>query len=146
MVTVTYGGWDHHSNLKQAYEQNMINFDRAFATFITDLKQRGLLSSTLVMVTSEFGRTPKINATNGRDHWPRVFSTVLAGGGVKSGYAYGTSDALASEPDNNPVTPGQLAATMYSLIGVSPRKKLMTPDLRPIEIVYNDSPIEDILA
>lgn len=146
MVTVTYGSWDHHSNLKGAYESNMINFDRAFATFINDLKQRGLLDSTLVMVTSEFGRTPKINTTNGRDHWPRVFSSVLAGGGVKGGYVYGKSDALASEPDENPVTPQQFAATMFHLIGISPRKKLMTPDLRPVEIVYEGEPIESILA
>jgi hypothetical protein len=146
MVTVTYGSWDHHSNLKSAYEQNMVNFDKAFATFINDLKQRGLLDSTLVMVTSEFGRTPKINNTNGRDHWPRVFSTVLAGGGVKAGYAYGTSDALASEPDLDPVTPQQFAATMYHLIGISPRTKLMTPDLRPVEVVYEAEPIESILA
>ena len=146
MVTVSYGGWDHHSNLKQAYEQNMVNFDKAFAMLITDLKQRGLLDSTLVLVTSEFGRTPKINATNGRDHWPRVFSTVLAGGGIKSGYAYGSSDALAAEPDNDPVTPGQLAATLYKLIGIDPRKKLMTTDLRPVEIVYNESAIDSILG
>lgn len=146
MVTVTYGSWDHHSNLKGAYESNMINFDKAFATFINDLKQRGLLDSTLVMVTSEFGRTPKINATNGRDHWPKVFSTVLAGGGVKAGYAYGTSDALASEPDSDPVTPQQFAATMFHLIGISPRTKLMTPDLRPVEVVYEAEPIEQILA
>jgi len=146
MVTVTYGSWDHHSNLKGAYESNMVNFDKAFATFINDLKQRGLLDSTLVMVTSEFGRTPKINQTNGRDHWPRVFSTVLAGGGVKAGYAYGTSDALASEPDADPVTPQQFAATMFHLIGISPRTKLMTPDLRPVEVVYEAEPIEQILA
>jgi uncharacterized protein (DUF1501 family) len=146
MVTVTYGSWDHHSNLKGAYEQNMVNFDKAFATFISDLKQRGLLDSTLVMVTSEFGRTPKINSTNGRDHWPRVFSTVLAGGGVKAGYAHGTSDALAAEPDSDPVTPQQFAATMYHLIGISPRTKLMTPDLRPVEVVYEADAIEEIIA
>jgi hypothetical protein len=146
MITVTYGGWDHHSNIKQAFESNMVNFDKAYAYFITDLKQRGLLSSTLVMVSSEFGRTPKINSTNGRDHWPRVFSTVLAGGGIKAGFAYGTSDALAAEPDENPVSPGEIAATLYHLIGVSPRKKLMTPDLRPVEVVYEADPIEKILA
>lgn len=146
MVTVSYGSWDHHSNIKSSFEQNMRNFDKAFAMFIQDLKQRGLLSSTLVMVTSEFGRTPKINNTNGRDHWPRVFSTVLAGGGIKAGYAHGTSDALAAEPDSDPVTPQQFAATMFHLMGINPRKKLMTPDLRPVEIVYEAQPIEQIIA
>ena len=146
MVTVSYGGWDHHSNLKQAYMQNMVNFDKAFAALITDLKQRGLFDSTLVMVTSEFGRTPKINNTNGRDHWPRVFSTVMAGGGVKSGYAHGSSDALASEPDSDPVSPGDFAATMFSLMGIDTEKKLMTQDLRPVQITYDASIIKDILA
>jgi len=146
MVTVTYGGWDHHSNLKSAFETNMINFDKAYAMLITDLKQRGLLDSTLVMITSEFGRTPKINGTNGRDHWPRVFSTVLAGGGTKAGFAYGTSDALAAEPETDPVSPAQLAATMFHLMGIDPRKRLMTPDMRPVEIVYEAQPIEQIIA
>lgn len=146
MVTVSYGGWDHHSNLKQAYEQNMINFDKAFAALITDLKQRGLLESTLVMITSEFGRTPKINSTNGRDHWPRVFSTVLAGGGIKAGYAHGTSDALAAEPDSDATSPGDLAATMFQLMGIDYNKKLMTTDLRPVLIAYDGSPIDAILA
>jgi hypothetical protein len=146
MVTVTYGSWDHHSNIKSAFEQNMVSFDKAFAALIADLRQRGLLDSTLVLVTSEFGRTPKINQTNGRDHWPRVFSSVLAGGGTKAGFAYGTSDALASEPDTDPVTPGQLAATMYHLMGINPRKTLMTPDLRPVEIVYEAQPIEQIIV
>lgn len=146
MVTVSYGGWDHHSNLKQAYEQNMINFDKAFAALITDLKQRGMLESTLVMITSEFGRTPKINSTNGRDHWPRVFSTVLAGGGVKAGYAHGTSDALAAEPDSDATSPGDLAATMFQLMGIDYNKKLMTTDLRPVLIAYDGAPIEPILA
>lgn len=146
MVTVSYGGWDHHSNLKQAYEQNMIAFDKAFAALITDLKQRGLLESTLVMVTSEFGRTPKINSTNGRDHWPRVFSTVLAGGGVKAGYAHGTSDALAAEPESDATSPGDLAATMFHLMGIDYNKKLMTTDLRPVQIAYDGAPITPILV
>ena len=146
MVTVSYGGWDHHSNLKQAYEQNMINFDKAFAALIIDLKQRGLLDTTLVMVTSEFGRTPKINNTSGRDHWPRVFSTVLAGGGTKAGYAHGTSDALASEPDSDATSPSDLAATMFQLMGIDHNKKLMTTDLRPVLIAYDCEPIAQIIA
>lgn len=146
MVTVSYGSWDHHSNLKGAMESNMVNFDKAYAALITDLKQRGLLDSTLVMISSEFGRTPKINNTNGRDHWPRVFSSVLAGGGIKSGFVYGKSDALAAEPEDNPVSPGQIAATMFSLVGVDIHKKLMTSDMRPVEITYDTQAIEQIIA
>jgi len=146
MVTVSYGGWDHHSNLKSAMEANMVNFDKAYAALITDLKQRGLLDSTLVLISSEFGRTPKINNTNGRDHWPRVFSSVLAGGGIKAGFVYGKSDALAAEPEDNPVTPEQIAATLFELVGIDPHKKIMTPDLRPVEISYNSQPIKEIIT
>lgn len=146
MVTVNYGGWDHHSNINSAMRSQAPNFDKAFAALISDLKDRGLLNETLVLVTSEFGRTPKINNTGGRDHWPRVFSTVLAGGGVKQGFVYGKSDALASEPDENPVRPEDIATTMYKLLGINADKRLMTSDMRPIDIVRGGTIIEDILA
>ena len=84
-VSLTYGGWDLHNNIKGGTEGQMPAFDQAFARLITDLDQRGLLDSTLVMVTTEFGRTPKINGNAGRDHWPKVFSIVMAGGGIKRG-------------------------------------------------------------
>lgn len=146
MVTVNYGSWDHHSNLNSAMLSQAPNFDRAFSALIKDLSDRGMLSTTLVMVTSEFGRTPKINATNGRDHWPKVFSTVLAGGGVKEGFSYGKSDSLSAEPEENPVSPENLAATMYSLLGIDYEKRLMTSDLRPIDIVRGGEIIKEILA
>ncbi len=146
MVSVTYGGWDHHSNLKTAMISNMVNFDKAYAALIADLHQLGMLDDTLVIVSSEFGRTPKINNTNGRDHWPRVFSVAVAGGGIKQGYVHGSSDALASEPDNDPTTPEDLAATMYHLAGIDPEKRLMTTDMRPIDIVRNGNIIEKIIS
>jgi uncharacterized protein (DUF1501 family) len=146
MVTVNYGSWDHHSNINSAMISQAPNFDRAFSALISDLSDRGMLDSTLVLVTSEFGRTPKINATNGRDHWPKVFSTVLAGGGVKEGFSYGKSDSLSSEPEENPVSPENLAATMYSLMGIDYEKRLMTSDLRPIDIVRSGEIIKEILA
>lgn len=146
MVTVNYGSWDHHSNLNSSMISQAPNFDRAFSALIKDLSDRGLLSSTLVMVTSEFGRTPKINNTNGRDHWPKVFSSVLAGGGVKEGFSYGKSDALSSDPEEDPVSPENLAATMYSLLGIDFEKRLMTSDLRPVDIVREGKVISEILA
>ena len=91
-VTVTFGTWDTHAYHYRGIEAQMPDFDRGFAGLITDLDQRGLLDSTLVVVNSEFGRTPKINAGGGRDHWPRVFSIVLAGGGIKRGQVFGASD------------------------------------------------------
>ena len=113
----------------------MPELDQALAALLTDLEQRGLLARTLVMVSSEFGRTPKINATAGRDHWPKVFSVMLAGGGIKGGMIYGTSNATASEPDADPVSPADLATTMYHQLGIVADKQLMAAGNRPIEIV-----------
>lgn len=146
MVSVSYGGWDHHSNIKGAFEGQAPNFDVAFARLIQDLEDRGMLSKTLVMVSSEFGRTPKINNTNGRDHWPRVFSVAMAGGGVKRGHIYGTSDALGGEPDTNPVSPMDLARTMYRLIGINGDKRIVADGGRPIDIVNGGSILTDIIA
>ena len=145
MVTVNYGSWDHHSNINSAMKSQAPNFDKAFAALISDLKDRGLLDETLIMVNSEFGRTPKINSTGGRDHHPKVFSTIMAGGGIRRGMAYGSSDALASEPDNDPVTPEDLAKTMYHLLGINSEKRLMTSDLRPIDIVRGGNVIQKII-
>jgi uncharacterized protein (DUF1501 family) len=97
-VSLTYGGWDMHNQIKPSMQSQMPAFDQGFAALIRDLDRTGLLNSTLVMVSSEFGRTPKINGTAGRDHWPKVFSVVLAGGGIKRGCVYGSSDSTASEP------------------------------------------------
>ncbi|MGH7199257.1 MAG: DUF1501 domain-containing protein, partial [Planctomycetaceae bacterium] len=103
-VTLTYGGWDMHANIKGSMENQLPALDQAFATLIRDLDRRGTLKDTLVCVASEFGRTPKINGDAGRDHWPKVFSVVLAGGGIKGGVVYGSSDATATEPETDPLT------------------------------------------
>ena len=87
------------------------------------------------MVSSEFGRTPKVNATAGRDHWPKVFSVVLAGGGIKKGFVYGKSDSTATEPEEDPLTVEDLAMTIYQQLGIDGTKKLMAPGNRPIDIV-----------
>ncbi|MEP4809235.1 MAG: DUF1501 domain-containing protein, partial [Luteolibacter sp.] len=118
-VSLTAGGWDHHDNIKQGIEKQMPETDRAIAALIRDLDRRGMLENTLVMVTSEFGRSPKINPTGGRDHWPRVFSTMLAGGGVKGGYVHGSSDALGGEPETDKVGIEDLAKTVYHQIGIN---------------------------
>jgi hypothetical protein len=135
MVTLTYAGWDFHSNITPATKAQMPVLDQSLATLLTDLEQRGLLARTLVMVSSEFGRTPKINGTAGRDHWPKVFSVMLAGGGIKGGTIYGSSNATASEPDSDPVGPADLAATVYQQLGIVPEKRLLAAGNRPIRIV-----------
>ena len=145
-VSLTYGGWDMHTGIKGGMAGQLPVFDQAFATLITDLSQRGLLDSTLVMVSSEFGRTPKINATAGRDHWPKVFSVVLAGGGIKKGVVYGTSDATATEPEDDPLTVEDLSTTVYQCLGINADKELMAPGNRPIEIVDGGKVVKALLA
>jgi hypothetical protein len=145
-VTMTYGGWDMHDNIKRSMERQMPDFDRAFARLIRDLDERGMLDNTLVYVTSEFGRTPKINQTAGRDHWPKVFSIVMAGGGIKRGYVHGSSDAQGAEPENDPLTVSDYSATIYSLIGIDPEKRLMSPGGRPQAVVIDGHVQKDLLA
>ncbi len=146
MVSVTYGSWDHHSNIKGSFDGQAPNFDQAFARLITDLQDRGMLKRTLVLVSSEFGRTPKINGTNGRDHWPRVFSVAMAGGGTKEGYIHGASDALGGEPDRDAVGPEDLAKTMYRVLGINADKRIMSDGGRPIDIVNGGRIMTDWLA
>lgn len=146
LVTLTYGGWDMHQNITSGFNNTMPALDQGLSALIDDLSQRGMLDETLLMVTSEFGRTPKINNDAGRDHWPKVFSVMLAGGGVKGGLVYGASDSTAAEPDDKPVTPADLATTMYQQLGIVADKELMAPGDRPIEIVDGGQVIEDILV
>ena len=134
-VTLTYGGWDMHENIQNGMKTQAPALDQGFATLIRDLDRRGLLSSTLVCIGSEFGRTPKINNLAGRDHWPKVFSVVMAGGGIKQGIVYGSSNATASEPEDDPLTVQDWATTIYDRLGIVADKELMSPGDRPIEIV-----------
>ena len=145
-VSLTYGGWDHHDNIQNAMNGQLPAFDQAYAALITDLDQRGLLDSTMVVVSSEFGRTPKINATAGRDHWPKVFSVVLAGGGIKKGIVYGSSDATASEPEDHPLTVEDFATTIYHQMGITADKELMAPGDRPMEIVDGGHVVKELIA
>jgi uncharacterized protein (DUF1501 family) len=145
-VSMTYGGWDMHSNIDKGFLKHGPDLDKAYATLISDLDERGLLDSTLVMMTSEFGRTPKINKTNGRDHYPKVFSIALAGGGITRGQVYGSSDAFATAPEDNPLSVEDLATTVYDRLGIVADKELMAPGDRPIEIVDGGKVIKDLLA
>ena len=145
-VTLSYGGWDMHQKITDNIRKTLPPFDQAYAALIRDLDQRGLLSSTLVMVSSEFGRTPRINNDAGRDHWPKVFSVLLAGGGIKAGMVYGSSDAIAAEPQDNPLTVEDLATTVYHCLGIVADKELLAPGNRPVESVDGGKVREDLLA
>jgi hypothetical protein len=146
LVSLTYGSWDMHNQIRGGMMGQMPAFDQAFAALIRDLDRTGLLDSTIVMVSSEFGRTPKINATAGRDHWPKVFSVVLAGGGLKRGIVYGTSDATATDPEDDPLTVEDLAMTLYHQLGIDGTKKLMAPGNRPIDIVREGKIRSELIA
>jgi uncharacterized protein (DUF1501 family) len=145
-VSLTYGGWDMHAGIVRSMKRQMPDFDQAYAALINDLDRNGLLDSTLVMVSSEFGRTPKINRTAGRDHWPKVFSVALAGGGIKRGSIFGSSNAIASEPEEEEIGPADLATTIYHLMGIIADKELMAPGNRPIEIVDGGKVRKGLLA
>ncbi len=145
-VALQYGSWDLHFNIAPNMRAQMPAFDQGFATLIRDLDRRGLLDKTLVMVSSEFGRTPKINTTAGRDHWPKVFSVVLAGGGTKKGFVFGASNATATEPERDPIGPEDLATTVYHQLGIVADKELMAPGNRPIEIVDGGKVRNELLA
>ncbi|MEC7802976.1 MAG: DUF1501 domain-containing protein [Verrucomicrobiota bacterium] len=143
-VSLTYGGWDMHQNIEAGFNRQGPELDKAYASLISDLDERGLLDSTLVMMSSEFGRTPKINKDSGRDHYPRVFSVALAGGGITRGQVYGASDAFATAPEENPLSVEDLATTVYDRIGIVADKELMAPGDRPMEIVDGGKVIKEL--
>jgi Protein of unknown function (DUF1501) len=124
LVTVSSGGWDHHRDIfKQLANDALPAFDHAFATLLEDLQQRGLLDSTIVLAGGEFGRSPAINAYQGRDHWPNCFSMVIAGGGIAGGRVWGSTDENAMAVRDSPVEVPDLLATLYQKLGIDPTQE-----------------------
>jgi uncharacterized protein (DUF1501 family) len=132
--------------VKKACDDQMAPLDHAIAGLITDLKRRGLLESTLVWVTSEFGRTPKVNASSGRDHWARCYSMLMAGGGIARGLVYGASDPLGGEPVRDAVPLENLQHTVYHLLGIDADKRLLAFGTRPIDIIKGGTLVKGLLA
>jgi Protein of unknown function (DUF1501) len=145
-VTVTYGAWDSHVDVKKDCLDQMPALDHAIAGLVTDLAQRGMLDTTLFWVTTEFGRTPKVNATSGRDHWARVYSLLLAGGGFARGLIHGASDAKAAEPARDAVPLEDLLFTIYHQLGIDANKELIAFGTRPIEIIKDGRLARALLA
>jgi hypothetical protein len=124
--------WDSHENVFGRLKNDLAPpADTAFAALITDLCNRGLIDETLVIAMGEFGRTPKINHNAGRDHWPNCYSLVLAGGGVRGGTTYGSSDKMGAYPETDAVTPGDLAATLFERFGLNPTQEIIDLTGRP---------------
>jgi uncharacterized protein (DUF1501 family) len=118
-------------------------FDAAYATLVEDLAQRGLLDTTLVLATGEFGRTPHLNPRGGRDHWPGCWSVLFAGAGIRGGRIVGASDRLGAEPSDRPVKPADVAATVYRALGLDPKATLPGPDGKPIPLA-DAAPVEEL--
>jgi hypothetical protein len=144
-VTVSLGGWDtHNNNFVQLKGGRLKVFDDGLAAMFTTLADRGLLDSTAVMATGEFGRTPKINQRAGRDHWPRAMFVLMAGGGMKGGQVIGASDEKGMGPASEAITPDQVAASFYHSLGIDYTKEYQTPSGRPVMIVREGGVIEKL--
>ncbi len=151
MINVSYchtpdGSWDTHSKHFSQMKRSLCpTFDQAFAALVTDLEERGLLGQTLVLANAEFGRTPKINSSGGRDHWPWVYALALAGGGAAHGVVYGSSDRAAAFPKTDPHDPRDMAATVYHLLGIAPDTMVYDQTSRPHPLIVGQR-IEGLLA
>ena len=145
-VTVTYGSWDSHVDVKKSCLEQMAPLDAAIAGLITDLDQRGMLDTTLFWLTSEFGRTPKVNGDSGRDHWARNYSMLLAGGGIAKGVIHGVSDSTGAEPARDGVPLEDIQFTVYNLLGIDANKELVAFGTRPIEIIKDGNLVKGILS
>ena len=146
-VGIDLGGWDtHQNNFTSLKNQLLPPWDEGLAALIADLDRRAVLDRTLVWSTGEFGRTPKINDQGaGRDHWPRANSMLLAGAGVPRGRVIGKTDASGAEPVSDAVSPDDVAATFYSIMGIDPHTEYQTPNGRPVLLVHDGNPIKSIL-
>ncbi|WP_009964720.1 DUF1501 domain-containing protein [Verrucomicrobium spinosum] len=145
-VEVTAGGWDMHTQVDGAMERTGKGMDTAFSALLTDLQRTGLLDSTMVVLGSEFGRTPDINENNGRDHYPKVFSTVFAGGGVKAGYVHGASDKDGREVADKQVTVQDFIATIGAAMGLPVSEVVMSPSGRPFTVGDRGKVVSELFA
>ena len=145
-VTIEHTNWDTHDNNFVTLKRDLLpQLDSAMATLFADLADRGLLGRTLVIVSGEFGRTPRINKNAGRDHWGPSFTVMLGGGGIAGGRVIGESDERAEKPAHTPHGPEDLAATLYHLLGIDPKIEYYTPEGRPVPIVNGGRVIRALL-
>lgn len=146
LVEVVLDGWDTHKDGFERVKRLSSALDAGFAGLVRDLSERKLLDSTLIVCMGEFGRTPKINDDEGRDHHPQAWSAVLAGGGVRGGVAHGKTDAAGAKVVDAPTTVPDLCATIFTALGVAPDKSFSTPSGRPISITDGGAPVKAVLA
>ena len=155
-VTVHLGGWDHHWDLEPSYNRLLPIVDSLVYGLFTDLQERGLLNDVLVMLGGEFSRTPRMNdggnggpprsmGTPGRDHWGNAMFWLMGGGGVRGGTLVGSSDRLGERPHTRPLTPSNIHATIYQILGIDPRLQVMDPSGRPVNVLDDPTPIQELL-
>lgn len=145
-VTVSIGGWDTHADNFKQMRNLLPQIDQGFSALIEDLHQRGLLEKTLVLWLGEFGRTPKVNALAGRDHWPDAQTVVVAGGGVPGGQVIGQTDKIGGAPTDRRIRPADLVATVYKKLGIDWEKTYETPQQRPVKILDGGEPIKELFS
>jgi uncharacterized protein (DUF1501 family) len=144
-VTLGWAGWDDHDGLKDKMAERAPILDQAVAALIEDLHARGLDRKVTVMVLGEFGRTPKMSASGGRDHWPQAMSVLLSGGGMKMGQVIGATDARGEQPVERRLAPEDILATVYANLGIDPRAEFVNHAGRPIPILPRGEPIAELL-
>jgi hypothetical protein len=145
-VTIHYGGWDMHGNVEAGMRSLAPNLDRAVAAFVEDCAARGLEQDILLVITGEFGRTPRINGSAGRDHYAPLSTLALAGGGLKMGQIVGESTAKAEAPRTTPITPQDLMATVFHVLGVQQNLAYHDPSGRPTPMVNGGRPIAELVG
>ncbi len=144
-ITLDDGGWDHHTNLFDSYDKRMPNWDRTVAALISDLDERGMLETTMVIALGEFGRTPQINKDAGRDHWSNAMSVLFAGGGTPGGQAIGTTDKKGFAAIERVLSPENFVSTIYTKLGIDPDKMYYTHEGRPVHLVSDPNPIAELM-
>ena len=146
-VSINYNGWDTHENNFNALKNGLLPpLDQGYAALLNDLSERGMLDTTLVVWMGEFGRTPRINGSAGRDHWPGAISVCMGGGGVKTGVVVGSSNERGEYPKERPLRVEDVAATIYRAMGINGDKEYMSPQERPLKINYDGTPISELIG
>ncbi len=145
-ITLNDGGWDHHTKLFETLKKRLPTWDQTVAALIDDLRQRGLLETTLVIALGEFGRTPQINKDSGRDHWSNAMSVLMAGGGTPGGQVVGATDAKGFAAVDRVLSPENFASTIYAKLGIDPGKILYAPSSRPVHLVSDPTPIKELMG
>jgi uncharacterized protein (DUF1501 family) len=145
-IEVNYGNWDMHNDLQTRLEEHGTNLDQGFSALFQDMESSGLLDDTLIVLATEFGRTPKINQNAGRDHHPGAFTCLLTGAGIQQGQVYGASDEKGFSVDSDKVSVAQFNATIAAALGLSTKEEVIAPNGRPFKIANGADPVSPLLA